>query len=295
MGQERSAVFQDRPVLQDMPVVRGGALVVRLAQSPQDLARVLAGRMAAFPGDLGWDSFDANARHLMVLAKSDSDEGADLAGGGWGETAARGDSDADQEGALLGACRITLLTPETLWQNSYSAQFYDLTGLASKGGLSVEPGRFWLAPELPPALALDALRLIWLMLGQIVQRHEARWLLGCSSFQKADWRLHQQPLALLVQSHLGPKALAPQAEARDLTGIGPGYTGLPYSGLVGAVSDRKAALTGLPPLLRFYLSLGAWVSDHAVLDAYLDTLHVFTCVDVQTIPAARQSSLLRQR
>ena len=36
----------------------------------------------------------------------------------------------------------------------------------------------------------------------------------------------------------------------------------------------------LPPLLKFYLRLGGKVSDHAVIDRDLDTLHVFTYLDL---------------
>ena len=59
----------------------------------------------------------------------------------------------------------------------------------------------------------------------------------------------------------------------------------------GPVGDRKAGLAGLPPLLRTYLGMGGWVSDHAVADRELDTLHVFTCVEVDRVPAARAASL----
>ena len=46
------------------------------------------------------------------------------------------------------------------------------------------------------------------------------------------------------------------------------------------------------PLLRTYLSMGGRVSDHAVVDSQLDTLHVFTGLDIAAIPAAR-AKLLR--
>jgi hypothetical protein len=47
----------------------------------------------------------------------------------------------------------------------------------------------------------------------------------------------------------------------------------------------------MPPLLRSYLVMGGWVSDHAVVDRDMNTLHVFTGVEVAAIPAARQRSL----
>ena len=45
--------------------------------------------------------------------------------------------------------------------------------------------------------------------------------------------------------------------------------------------ENKRARNFLPPLLKFYLSLGGRVSDHAVIDKDLDTLHVFTYVDLK--------------
>jgi putative hemolysin len=64
-----------------------------------------------------------------------------------------------------------------------------------------------------------------------------------------------------------------------------------YPRLAGPVLDRRAALAALPPLLRTYLGMGGWVSDHAVVDRELDTLHVFTCVEVDRVPPARAASL----
>ena len=48
----------------------------------------------------------------------------------------------------------------------------------------------------------------------------------------------------------------------------------------------------MPPLLRGYLSLGGWVSDHAVIDEDMNTLHVFTGVEMKRVPA-RMARLLR--
>ena len=48
----------------------------------------------------------------------------------------------------------------------------------------------------------------------------------------------------------------------------------------------------LPPLLRSYLMLGGWVSDHAVIDQDLNTLHVFTGLEIAAVPPAR-ARLLR--
>ena len=47
----------------------------------------------------------------------------------------------------------------------------------------------------------------------------------------------------------------------------------------------------MPPLLRSYLAMGGWVSDHAVVDRDMNTLHVFTGLEVRAIPPARARAL----
>ncbi len=47
----------------------------------------------------------------------------------------------------------------------------------------------------------------------------------------------------------------------------------------------------MPPLLRSYQLMGGWVSDHAVVDTDLDTLHVFTGLEVRAIPESRARAL----
>jgi len=58
------------------------------------------------------------------------------------------------------------------------------------------------------------------------------------------------------------------------------------------ISDEKQAWASLPPLLRSYLAMGGWVSDHAVVDENMNSLHVFTGLDISAIPPAR-ARLLR--
>jgi putative hemolysin len=53
----------------------------------------------------------------------------------------------------------------------------------------------------------------------------------------------------------------------------------------------RKAMPRLPPLLRTYLMMGGWVSDHAVVDSQMNTLHVFTGVEIARIPPARKRLL----
>jgi putative hemolysin len=47
----------------------------------------------------------------------------------------------------------------------------------------------------------------------------------------------------------------------------------------------------MPPLLKTYLMMGGWVSDHAVIDRQMNTLHVFTGVEIVAIPETRKRLL----
>ena len=56
-------------------------------------------------------------------------------------------------------------------------------------------------------------------------------------------------------------------------------------------NDRSTAMRAMPPLLRTYLLMGGRVSDHAVVDREMETLHVFTGLEIGAIPEARKRLL----
>lgn len=213
----------------------------------------MAFRRAAFPRQAGVeeDAQDALSAHVMV-------EGG---------------------GALLAYFRVMIFGWGAGLTQGYAARFYDVTPLAGYARPIAEMGRFCLAPG---GVSPDVLRLAWGAMTRLVDEGGAGLMVGCSSFPGLDWTRHQAALALLAQGHLGPKEHRPLRKAAEV---------VDYPALAGPVTDRRASLAGLPPLLRTYLAMGGWVSDHAVVDRELETLHVFTCVEVDKIPAARAASL----
>lgn len=157
--------------------------------------------------------------------------------------------------------------------HSYSAQFYDLTQIAALSPMAVELGRFCLAE----GANADVLRLAFAAMTRVVDQHGAGLLFGCASFHGAGIKAHLPALQVL-QSHIAPYRIGrSSAQIAD------------YLGVTG--QDAGLGLRQMPPLLRSYLALGGWVSDHAVQDFDLDTLHVFTGVEIDKIPAARAANL----
>jgi putative hemolysin len=233
------------------PIHKGG-MVARLAQGRAELDRLLAFRRRAFPHRHGREEDDQDALSAHVMVERD--------------------------GAVLACFRVMLFGWGAGLSQGYAARFYDVAPLSGYARPIAEMGRFCVAPG---GVAPDVLRLAWGAMTRIVDEGQAGLLVGCTSFRGADWRAHRAGLALLAAEFVGPADHLPGRKAAEVVGLDQ----------AGSVADRRASLAALPPLLRTYLGMGGWVSDHAVVDRDLDTLHVFTCVEVDRVPRARAASL----
>jgi len=112
-----------------------------------------------------------------------------------------------------------------------------------------------------------------------------RMLFGCSSFHGTEAEAYLDAFALLSERHLAPRRWLPRVKAPDVVRFARGIARL-------QPPDRQRGLRLLPPLLRTYLIMGGWVSDHAVVDRDLGTLHVFTGLEIGAVPDGR-ARLLR--
>ena len=233
-----------------------GRYRLRLSRAPDDVAAVQALRGACFRGGgLDADALDGLCHHALI---------------------------EDITGDRLVACvRLLHLPSGADLGRSYSAGFYDLDPLAALEGGFVELGRFCVAPDV---IDPDILRLAWAALVKIVEgAGTARYLIGCSSFQGTDWARFRDALGALATRHLAPRELQPGRRAPEW---------LDYPAQIAPDSiDQRESLRQMPPLLRSYLTMGGMVSDHAVIDRDLGTVHVFTMLDTTRIPPARLQAL----
>ena len=174
-------------------------------------------------------------------------------------------------GGLMCCFRVMQIAAGADIGRCYSAQSYDLSRLAEFPEPMIEIGRFCTAPE---AHDPDVLRLAWGAITRLVDAWGAGLLFGCSSFDGADPTRHAPALSRLRAS-LAPSRWMPGRKAAETVDFA-----LPVAGTAA-----------LPPLLRTYLAMGGWVSDHAVLDRALNTLHVFTGLEIAAIPPVRARAL----
>jgi putative hemolysin len=181
-----------------------------------------------------------------------------------------------ERGQLVCTFRILHLGSGADIETSYAAQYYDLTGLSGFRSGMVEIGRFCCDPEI---LSPDVLRVAWAALTQIVDVSGAEMLFGCSSFAGTDAAPYAAAFGTLAHRHLGPAPVRPLQKAQETVA------------LADFSSAPRAAITQMPPLLKTYLGMGGWVSDHAVIDREMNTLHVFTGLFTKDVPAARARAL----
>ncbi|MEM1238030.1 MAG: GNAT family N-acyltransferase [Pseudomonadota bacterium] len=182
-------------------------------------------------------------------------------------------------GDLVACFRLLPLAKGAEIGRSYSAQHYELSALSAYDGPMVEVGRFCVKPGL---MDPDVLRVAWGALTQYVDDNDVAMLFGCSSFEGTETAAYADAFAVLHERHLAPKRWLPKVKAPDVFRFAAGKRARP---------DRKKAMGLMPPLLKTYLAMGGWVSDHAVVDRDLGTLHVFTGLEVAAIPASRKRLL----
>jgi len=239
-----------------------GRFQARLAEGAADLAAAQTLRHLAFRALRGIgpaigrdaDAFDAACLHVLV---------EDM-----------------RSGTLVCCFRLMPLEGGQIGQ-SYSAQYYNLDALLAFDGPIMELGRFCIHPAWKDP---DILRVAWGAMTQLVDARGVELLFGCSSFDGSEAERHAEALALLKDAHIAPKRWLPRVKAPDVFRFA--------RALRGRKPDVKRAMLAMPPLLRTYLLMGGWVSDHAVVDRDLNTLHVFTGLEIRAIPPAR-ARLLR--
>lgn len=218
-----------------------------------DIADALALRSLAFGPQGGADELDPTCTHLLI-------------------------HDC-RSGALVCCLRMLTLANGREVARSYSAQFYDLSPLACFAEPMAEIGRFCIHPDWQDP---DILRTAWGMITRIVDARGVTFLFGCSSFAGVDPTPYLDAFAVLQARHLAPSAMRPGVNSRDP---------FRFAALLRRRPDTRKAAMQMPPLLRSYLLMGGRVSDHAVIDRYMKTLHVFTMLEIARIPPARQRLL----
>jgi L-ornithine Nalpha-acyltransferase len=247
---------------------RLGSLEVRLARTAADVRRAQKLRSRVFYQEMSAiadagvllarrdiDGFDAICDHLLVL-----------------DHAVR-DSKLPRSPAVVGTYRMLRQSVAEQHGGFYSAGEFDVDHLINR-----HPSLKFL--EVGRSCVLAAYRnkrtveLLWHGIWTYVLQHRFDVMIGCASLEGTDPDRIALQLAFL--HHYASAPVAWQAAAWPQRRID--MNRMPKNAV-----DPKAALRLLPPLIKGYLRLGAFVGEDAVIDCQFGTTDVLIVLPVATI------------
>jgi putative hemolysin len=249
---------------------RIGSLEVRLARKKSEIRqaqrlryKVFYEEMSAVPGALAMlsrrdeDAYDAVFDHLLVVDHGNQDNGRR-----W------------RRPRVVGTYRVLRQGVADLYDGFYTQGEYNILPLLEAKGADysfVELGR---SCVLKPYRNKRTLELLWQGVWSYVREHGANVMIGCASFEGIDPRAHAAALSYLYHTALAPAEW--RVKAHDHLRVDMNM--MPLDAV-----DMRAAIKALPPLIKGYLRLGAYIGDGAVIDHQFGTTDVMIILPVEAI------------
>jgi L-ornithine Nalpha-acyltransferase len=250
-----------------------GNLEVRLARSVSDIKKAQRLRFEVFYREMAaiadaWtahkkrdeDEYDPICDHLLVIDKTP-------------ERAAK--RPWPRRSKVVGTYRVLLQEVAEKNQGFYTQGEYDIAPLIAKKRAThsfVELGRSCVLKQYRNRKS--SVELLWQGLWTYIREHGANVMIGCASFPGTDPKEHA--LALSFLHHYS------RAPAEWLVSAHPEFK-VDMNLMPKEEIDAKAALKGMPPLIKGYLRLGAYVGDGAVVDKQFGTTDVLIILPVEVM------------
>jgi putative hemolysin len=253
--------FQRRPAERPARLGRLGSLEIRLATSAAEIRRaqrlryrIFYEEMSAAAGLIGLitqrdrDQFDPFCDHLLVFDKASGND-------------------------AVATCRLLRQDVAERRGGFYTAGEYRLAELIDRHRALrfLELGR---SCVLRPYRGKRTVELLWHGIWSYAVRHGIDVLVGCASFEGTDPDRLALPLSYLHHYASAPEAWRLGAQPRRY---------IEMNRLPKRAVDIKAALADLPPLIKGYLRLGAYVGHGAVIDRKFGTTDVAIVLPVSAI------------
>ena len=229
-----------------------GNLQARLAQTQVEIEQAYKLRYQVFciegsasknHHELEYDDFDHFCDHIIIL---------------------------DQSNTVIGTCR--LLSKESPNIKFYSETEFELTSLMScHNNLKfLEIGRSCIDSKYRTGLAA---KLLWQAIWTYFRDKNFDVMIGCASLEGIDYNVHKQTLALIYQLAAAPELWNVRAN-KNAQKIQP---------IEIPETEIKNQLKKIPPLLKGYLRLGAYVSSDVSIDTEFGTTDVFIALPKERI------------
>ncbi len=235
------------------PEDQSNAIIFRLAETPDEIMAAQKLRYKVFyeefqvpaPPDVeaqqrDFDDYDPYADHLIAIDESIS----------------------DPQQRIVATYRLFQQSRLPSHLPFYSSHEFNITPLLQSGAKLLELGR---SCVLPNYRTKHVMQKLWQGIADYLATHDIDLMFGCASFQETDPAQIADQLAYLAHYHTPPENLCPVALPDCTDGLS-----LPEKETLNA----KRVFAALPPLIKGYLRLGAFIGKGAFLDKDLK------CIDV---------------
>ncbi|MEZ5922866.1 MAG: GNAT family N-acyltransferase [Hyphomicrobiaceae bacterium] len=249
-----------------------GDLEVRLARSARDIRKsqrlrykVFYEEMAAVPNPVAAfkrrdeDAYDPICDHLLVLERPKPQSKRRR----W-----------RRRPRVVGTYRVLRQEIAEAHDGFYTQGEYDIAPLIAAKSPDYSFMELGRSCVLKPYRNKRTIELLWHGLWTYVREHGIDVMIGCASFEGTDPKAHANALSFLYHHALAP----PEWRVKAHAGL---YTKMDL--IAKEKLDAKAALKALPPLIKGYLRLGAFVGDGAVVDRQFGTVDVCIILPVERI------------
>ena len=248
---------------------RLGPLEVRLAQEKKEIKRAQKLRYRVFYKDgtaiadaatllarRDKDAFDKICDHLLVIDRS-----------------AKPSMSGKQP--VVGTYRLLRQDVAERHGGFYTEDEFDIAGLIDRHPSLrfLELGR---SCVLPPYRNKRTVELLWHGIWTYVRQHRLDVMIGCASFEGTDPERLALPLSFLHHYARAPEEWRATAHS---------HRRVEMNRMPKEAINPKAALHELPPLIKGYLRIGAYIGDGAVIDHQFGTTDVLVVMPVSAIHA----------
>ncbi len=194
------------------------------------------------------DEYDKFCDHLVVIDKSVADD------------------------FVVGTYRLLLKPKLITRQRFYSESEFDISNLLSSNKATLlEAGRSCVHEQYRDGRII---RLLWRGLATYIINNRVDLIFGCASFPSSNYKLFIKQLSYLYHYHKTPKYLS-TSPVKKLRAN--------YNVMNKNKIDIEREFRQLPPLIKAYIRVGAWIGPGAIVDSKFNTTDVLIVLNSKKI------------
>ena len=199
------------------------------------------------PNKIDSDEFDEECDHLVVIDKSKSKD------------------------YVVGTYRLLYRKSESIGVRFYSQSEFNITNILNKRSSLLEAGRSCVRKEYRDGRII---KLLWKGLATYIVKSKVEYIFGCASFPSSDHNRFLSQLSYLKHYH---------SPSEDLQTNPVDNLKAEFKVISKKKINNEKEFRSLPPLIKAYLRVGAYVGSGAVIDNNFDTTDVLIILDTKKL------------